>query len=608
MMGNADRAEAHHPLAVRYAFDEPLRERANGEGRNYWYAYIDEILSRLGVSARNVPLAACADPNELAKTGVLFLGDFGSSDLPAGAEESLSRWVKAGGVLIGFGTEGLDSLFGITGDGKIPGTEDPFSINGYFNFHPSPVTQDCRAAVELHQKLVIISPIRLIACDGSEELGRLFTCHPEGPGDGSLARITDSPAITHRRLGAGCAFYFAFNVAQTMRVLHQGRPIDRDYDGDGYLRTSDGCVLADNSLKVPYSDALHFLIGNMIGRRPVPMIHQIPPRAGKVAPALLFFGGDDECEAGIQVPASDFMADRGLPYHMNMMPMDGRFAVDAEEQKHIEANGHELAMHFNFMDGFEHPCGFKREDVIQQARAFRGKFGYESVCSVTHCARWCGWAEPARWMRESGCLADNSFFGWTSPPSNPVNTLGFAFGSAYPRRFWDDAAHGNAPLDFLELPILAYELGYLEDKFFPGRIREGLELATRHHLTFNFFWHPIYITRYPACRKAIDELVRLMGKMETPPVLMGPDALTRWWRSRAAASIRNAAATPGKVAFETRCDYSDGFVIKIPTGEKPAAKCMVNGSPVHFESAHEFGRHWAFIPLTRGMHSVELEL
>jgi hypothetical protein len=39
------------------------------------------------------------------------------------------------------------------------------------------------------------------------------------------------------------------------------------------------------------------------------------------------------------------MASRGLPYHINLMPLDGRFAMGSEEQARIERNGHEIAMH-----------------------------------------------------------------------------------------------------------------------------------------------------------------------------------------------------------------------------------------------------------------------
>jgi len=100
-------------------------------------------------------------------------------------------------------------------------------------------------------------------------------------------------------------------------------------------------------------------------------------------------------------------------------------------------------VHFNFVTGYQHPCGFTREELLAQAALFRQRFGRDSVCGVNHSVRWVGWAEPGRWMREAGCKADNSFFGWTSPPTNPVNTIGFVHGSAFPRHLWDDAAHGK---------------------------------------------------------------------------------------------------------------------------------------------------------------------
>ena len=595
-------------LTVGYALDRGLQEAANAEDENYWYAYVEEILSRLGVCARCIDLAACADSEALAEVGVLVLGDFPASSLPAGSGRTLTEWVAAGGVLIGFATAGLDDLFGVEPDEGIAQDGGPFSISGYLELGRSPITQDCRAEIAPEQRLIIISPIRVLRGAGSDELARLFLCDPDDHCDGARARDAQSPAIVHRTLEAGHAFYFAFNVCQTMWAIQQGRPVDADHDGDGYLRISDACAIGANSRAVPYTDALHFLLANMIGRRSVPMIHQVPPRDGRVAPALLYFGGDDEAVPGNQVPASDFMAQRGLPYHINAMFREGSFAISPEEEAHIEANGHEIALHYNFMDGFDHPCGFTREDVAHQAQLFRERFGRDSVCSVPHCCRWTGWAEPARWMRECGGRANNCYIGWTSPPSNPVNTLGFAFGSAFPRYFWDDAEHGNARIDFLELPIPAYEVGYQQEEFFPEKIRAALDLAVRYRLTFNFFYHPVYIAQYPACRKAIDELVRLMEEMETPPVLMGPDEVWRWWDARSKASIVNAQETGDRVRLEAECEYDRGFVVKIPTGDAPAGACVVDGLSAPFESAHEFGQHWAFVPLAQGQHVLEVKL
>ena len=595
-------------LTVRYAFDRELQEVTNAAGRNYWYAYIEEILSRLGVCAHSLPLAACADAEALSQTGVLFLGDFNETDVPSVAPSALTRWIESGGILIGFATGGLDDLFGVYSGGTIPQEPDPFSIAGYFELLPSPVTQDCRAPVDPWQRLIITSPIRQLGCTASQPLARLFRCQPDHPGDGTRAQATGHPAIVHRPLGAGHAFYFAFDLAQTIWVVQQGRPVDQDYDGDGYLRRTDASVIGDNSRAVPYADSLHFLLANMVGRAPVPAIHPIPPRNGRVSPALLYFGGDDECSTGVQVPASDFMAGRDLPYHINAMPVDGRFAITPEEQARIEANGHEIAVHYNFNTGFDHPCGFTREDLLTQARQFRERFGRDSVCGVNHSVRWTGWAEPARWMQEAGNRADNSFFGWTSPPTNPVNTIGFVHGSAFPRRIWDDDAHDNACLDLLEIPITAYEVGYQGDDFIPQKVHEALSLALRYRLTLEFFYHPVYIAQYPTCRRAIDELVRLIDELPVSPVLMGLDRLYHWWTARSSAVIRDARLSEKRVTFEIGCDWEDGFVARLPTGPEPARECRVDGDPASFENAFEFGQHWTFVPLPAGSHRVAVRL
>ena len=593
-------------LKVGYAFDRSLQETANAAGRNYWYAYVAEILSRLGVCAEAVDVARCADPSALAEMGTLVLGDF---DAPPGAEAALAEWVSRGGTLIGFGTRGLDSVFGVSGVRDVPQGRGPFTISGYFELHVSPVTTDCRAPMEPEQKLIITSPIRMLKTEGAAELARLFLCDPARPDDGSFAADAGAPAITHRATGRGHAFYFAFNVAQTMWVIQQGRPVTDDYDGNGYMMVREAVVVGENSCGVPYTDALHFLLANMIGRRPTPMIDAIPPREGRVAPALLYFGGDDEWSSGVQTAASDFMAGRGMPYHINCVFREGRFAIDQDEQARIEANGHEIALHYDFIAGFDHPCGFTREDVMKQAQAFRERFGRDSVCSVNHWLRWTGWADPARWMSEAGGRGDNSFFGLASAEKlNMINEVGFGFGSALPRYFWDDAEHGNARIDLVEMPVVAYEVGYLGEEVFPEKIKAVLDLAVRYRLTMNFFWHPIYVAQYPACQKAIDELLRLMGEMETPPVLMGPDALCGWWEARSRARIEGAASAPDGVRFEAECDHEGGFTVKVPTGDSAVTACLVDGAPAEFESAFEFGQNWAFTPLRPGLRVVELQL
>src|SRR5689334_21486261 len=99
-------------LDAAYVCEPALQRTANEAGLNYWYCYILELCDLLGLSARSIAPGEVT-PGVLSGLGTLFLGDFPTGLLDAAAGAALEEWVRAGGVLIGLGTEGLDGLFGV---------------------------------------------------------------------------------------------------------------------------------------------------------------------------------------------------------------------------------------------------------------------------------------------------------------------------------------------------------------------------------------------------------------------------------------------------------------------------------------------------------------
>lgn len=587
-------------LAAAYVFEPALQRQANDAGANYWYCYIRELCDRLGLSARQITPAQL-DARALADLGTLFLGDFPAGTLDVAARAALEQWVHDGGTLIGLGTQGLDSLFGIRQRSVMPQPGDEFTISGTFALAADhPVTAGIHSPLHPEQRLLIISPIRAVEPqDGAETLGHLFNVYG---GDLGCA------AVSLRPIGAGSAFYVAFNLPQTMWAIQQGRPITGDFDGDGYYRVSDARVIGANEPEVAYTDELLFLVQNMVGRQPVPLIHQLPPREGAVPDALFYWGGDDEAEPGASLFSSNWMREQGLPYHTNIMPRDGAFAVSPEEFAAIKANGHECSLHYNFIDGFTHPNAFTEADLHAQADLYVATYGERPICTVNHWVCWTGWAEPARWMAAAGGKADNSRIHRGSPPLNPANSLGFSFGTAFPFYFYDDAAHGNERIDVLCEPVTAYETGYTRAAIDFSVLHRSIDLALRYHLTLDMFYHPVNVAGLETCRAAIQESLRYLRDKGATVVHMGNDALWAWWNARSAASLRDVILDGATLRFHASCGYEAGSIVKVPLGNGHAHRATCDGAAAAVDERIAFGQTWAFVVLPPGEHEVRLEM
>lgn len=575
-------------LNTGYIFDDSAKEKANCDNRNYWWAYIAEILDCLGLTATRISPTEL--PKKLNELSILLLDDLDASfNL-----RQLETWVRGGGILIGCNTEGLDQIFGNQFSIIRKQERGEFSLSGYFSFRETQLTKGIFSNLHPEKPLLVSSHLRLVKSVDSFEIGT----------DG------ENSFITGRSCGNGWAFYFGFNLAQTFCVIQQGRQVDSDYDADGYWRTSDAIVIDDNEPEIAYTDELLFLLQNIVGLQTQPLVHQIPPKGRKVPDCLFYYAGDDECDAGVQVPASNFMASRGLPYHINLMPKDGNFAITPEEERQLKENGTELSLHYNFMDGFAHPGGFTEDDVKRQTELYVQRFGKIPICTNSHWCRWNGWAEPALWMRRAGIKADNSLVHRRSPPLNPTNLIGFSFGSSFPHFFWSDYRNGNERIEFLELPIIAYEVGYKfswedyeknlrNDSLDIPQLRKVILLAKHCNVIMCMFYHPVYIARVPSCQRAIDALLSLIREEGLEALHLGSDELTEWWLSRSKIKIENIRFEDEKLKFRSICPYPKGFIAKIALG---------NLTPYELELTHKiedrFGSRWLLIVMPSGEKDI----
>ncbi len=588
---------------LAYIDDPALRKELNESGQNYWDVYIQEISLLLGVQATPLCLGDLEDLHSRPDVRTLIVGAQSGERLSDRAKQELKKWVKEGGILIGFAIRGLDDFFGITSISSIRQQPDDYTISGYFDFRPHAITREVHHFLFTEQKLLIISDINTVDLNGGIELARLYE---------SNGKETNHPAIVWHAFGQGFTGYFAFDVSKTIWLLHQGRPTSHIPENRKHPRPPDMMVIGENSTKVPYADEICFVLQNMIAQAQLPFIYQFPPQNGKMADALLYWGGDEYVgPTELSLEASNWMRQQGLPYHINIQE---NHPMTPEEFRHITVdNGHEISLFYHT----EEENGFKmtQEMYRRQSTAFERKVGYRPGVTVNSITRWNHWAEAAKWMLQAGGKADNSFISSKLQIEHPMSNgpaFGFSFGTCFPFYFYDDFKGGNKKIDFMEQPIVCYEVGHrgsLLDKETDTskEVHLPLEMALKYHMTMNFFYHPVYIAKFPLCQKAILEILKYIRDCNANVVHMGNDALAEWWEKRSKSIVDEVKLNKDTWIFNCDVKYKDGMVVKFLLKRSLLEVSLDGRYQADYEIRKEFAGDWLFLTIPFGNHQIKLK-
>lgn len=586
-----NKSEAIKSMTIGYLYDRNLHEKANRNGLNYWSIYTAELLDWLGAPFRAVEPADLKKDETLAQLSVLFLPRDADASLGGDAGE-LERWVRSGGVLIGFMPGGMEALFGVTPRGVMTQGGDAFAVNTTFDWAPCALTRGIKTPLAPRDPLLIVSDRTLLSI-------------PRDGGATVLGSSSEGPAVVYRRLGRGATLYFAFDPAQTAWAIHQGRPVDDDYDRDGWpFRSTDGAVTGHRHVKTLQVDEMLFLLERILCRRGICSLDRLPPRDGSPSDALFFWGGDDEGRSdGIQIGASEFMKSRGLPYHINVMPTKDSFGLSQEDARKVLANGHELSVHPDFVNGWD-KRDYSREDILRQCDLFSKRFRVRPLAYAAHCFRWCGWADTPRWLSELGMIAENNRIGVPTLPGvpNPCDQVGLMWGTTFPFHYWDDHAHGNHRIEFLSLPIHLYEVGYQEDANDFTSLHAHLELSLKFRLTSSIFFHPLFLT-LSRPRKAVDEILRLMKRRKANASHMGCDELARWWLDRSDSRLEVEKREDCMIA-RVRTECGKGVTLRIPAVMRVRPRVKVNGRTAGLFAGKGIAEGFHMLPLGAGEHEI----
>lgn len=493
-------------MKLYYYCDTAAWESANAAGRDYTPAYLPVMLKNSGLTgAALIPEAL----ETLTEGDVLLIG---AESLTAERAAALGAAIDRGCYVIAFATEAPGLFPEITIDFK---GKDAYDVIGYFRFsgseEPLPVLEACGTVTAGETRGVLTA-------DGAER-------------------------AVYAQLGDR-VWLWGFDLPATLWRAADGRPTTDTNNPVGFARIPDGYVVGEgHDFTVAYADSYMRHIETLLQKAGFARFYALPEKNGAVCDLALYFGGDDDATSGeIDRKAAANMRERGLPYHLNMMPMDaeGHFQLSREEAEELRAGGCEFAVHYNFT-----AFPFTEEGHRVQSDMFERHFGFKSVCPVNHCLVQVGSAaERYRMEAECGCLGDNSRFQIAPDPTdiNAFNLTGFATGSAFPRFVLCDAAHGNRALPFCDIYMSFYEPRlHTEDPAEAKKLEDYLEAGNAYGRTLQLFTHPHYISDVwgdpVAALRALNHAVDYVKAKGWNVWYCGPDELMYWWHDRAACTV-----------------------------------------------------------------------
>lgn len=311
--------------------------------------------------------------------------------------------------------------------------------------------------------------------------------------------ITAHPAITVGTLGQGRWAVFAYDLAESTVLFHQGR---REQSSTGSLPDADGDrMYKPNDLFVSYldpelcylpqadlhQDALVRILEWMASlRQPLPRVWHFP----RGARAAAFINGDGDNMSTQDLANTVATAERfGVPYTTYLMMQDHP-KVTPEWERALRDRGHDFGQHA-FAGLLPTPVEM-RARLKEEMAAFRSRYGHEPVTYRGHSLVWVGWTDMAKYLRENGVRLDTNFAaGRFHGRGSYVNSSGL------PVKFMDE---DGVLLDIYEQATISTDDGLTTDKRFarPLTIDECIAFSKRqadeamdtYHTVYHPYFHP----------------------------------------------------------------------------------------------------------------------
>ena len=237
-------------MTVYYLINELKVAAQSAQNGVYSALYMEEMTSRLGITAKRLPISQVTE-TAFAATDVVLVG---AETVPKEVACGLQKATEQGTLVIGFATKGADDLFGLTVKGNVTQTE-PYETIGRF-WAPKAVLP---ARVDM--PLPILSDV-LITEGGKVQ-----------------ATIQIGDQLVQGLVAGDNTYYVPFDLPHTLLKIVQGKP--NPEGPSSYFpvgRTPDRRALGyDLDSTNAVADLYLLLLENLLWNRNIPMVHVLPP-------------------------------------------------------------------------------------------------------------------------------------------------------------------------------------------------------------------------------------------------------------------------------------------------------------------------------------------
>ncbi len=438
---------------------------------------------------------------------------------------------------------------------------------------------------------------------------------------GSKEEAGGAPAVMTGTIGGGRFVVFAYDIAASTVIFHQGLVEQSSTGSEWPGNPSDYFTPADmfsglldfDLRHVPQADLQQRLLSRAVewayeAAGPLPRLWYFPNGVR----AVQFINGDgDGMRHDELVFMIDLMERYGSHYGAYLM-MDDHPKVSPAEVADWRERGHSFGQH---VWAGPRPTPDELGDRITwETDQFRRRYGFTPLTIRHHCVIWAGWVDTARSLERNGVRLDLNY------RAAHDYRDGYLTGSGLPMRFMDEE---GAFIDVYEQETLTCDDFILihKSEVAPVSVEDATDVSKMYlrdaeewgHTVVHQYFHPVYARTdwdRPYTPPWLEGTLQAAKDLRVPAV--GPDQWVLFNDARRETRIDNVAwdgdsstltftvATPERV---------DGLTASVPASysDRTARHLEIDGREHDIETENIQGKDYVFIAASDGAERVQLK-